>query len=142
MRVRHLVALIASTLALSVGFAAPAGAHTGAPPGDAVCTGDDNWVRSCFVQDTDNFWVRDTETDGRSAVVFWSTRTGQSGSCRNAHGAGTWHMCAYDFPEFTSGGSPNRVYWDHYTYDAQTNDYNLVSSGYSTCTAKGCPAII
>lgn len=142
MSARSIAALSCSILVLAVGFASPADAHSGTPPGDSVCAPDDNRVRSCFVQDTDNFWVRDTEQDGRSAVVVWSTRTGQSGSCRNSHGVGTWHACGYEFPKFTSGGSPNRVSWDHYTYDAETNDYNLISSGYSTCTAKGCPAIV
>ncbi|TNM37595.1 hypothetical protein FHP29_17520 [Nocardioides albidus] len=93
------------------------------------------------MQDSDNFWVRDTEVDGRSAVVSWSARSGESGVCRNSHGANTWHACDYELPEFIAGGAPNSVAWAHYTYNAETNDYNLTSSGYAVCTDKGCPAI-
>jgi len=109
---------------------AGAGLAAAAPPAGSVCSGDDNWVNSCFTPDGDVFWVKDTEKDGRSSVAVWQTRDGRSGYCRNANGYGTWKQCNYDFKEMY-GGRSNVVSWSNYTYDAETDDWNFISTGYS-----------
>lgn len=54
----------------------------------------------CFQPNGDTFWVHDKASDGRSAYAEWTNpRTGESGTCRNSMGAGTWGACGYDFRE-------------------------------------------
>ena len=116
----------ASSLLLGLG----AGVAQAGPPGGSVCSGDDNRVNSCFTPNGDVFWVKDTEKDGRSSVARWQTNDGRTGYCRNAKGYNTWVSCNYNFQEMYRGRS-NVVSWSNWTYDAQTRDWNFVSSGYS-----------
>src|SRR3954464_5256131 len=118
MRTARRLSVVLVTLVVTV--LAGAGLAQAAPPAGSVCSGDDNWVNSCFADNGDVFWVKDTEKDGRSSVAVWQTRDGRSGSCRNADGYGTWKSCNYDFAEMY-GGRSNVVSWSNYTYDAQTN---------------------
>ena len=90
----------------------------------------DNYVTSCFEYHGDDFWVYDGEKDGRSAVVIWWTSYGRTGTCRNKKGYGTWHECKYDMKEGET------VYWDHFTYDAETDDFNYISGTYE-CPISG-----
>lgn len=57
----------------------------------------------CYQEVGDKWWVRDTERDGRSAVVDWSNGTSRDhqrwGSCRNKDGAETRRLCNKDYPE-------------------------------------------
>ncbi len=127
-----LLAAGACVLLLPLVAAPAASAHSGGPPGgEPLVCATDNYVKSCFEQNGDDFWVYDAEKDGRSAYISFTTSRGGSGSCRNSHGYGTWHECTFDMHESNANGTPNRVTWRHYTYDAQTNDYNYISGPYS-----------
>jgi hypothetical protein len=53
----------------------------------------------CFQPSGDKIWVYDRGSDGASAVARWYTDYGRWGTCRNAHGYGTWAVCNKDFAE-------------------------------------------
>jgi hypothetical protein len=124
---RTIVTLAASVIAATAMLSSPASAHPTGPPNDPrnVCPYDDI-VISCFEANGDDFWVWDRESDGASAVVDWWTSDGESGSCRNSHGVATWHECSYDLTEGQT------VYWEHWTYDADTGAWDFISGPYQT----------
>jgi hypothetical protein len=67
-------------------------------PGTA-CEGNNasnDHVKVCFQPDGEWIYVRDQDSDGRSAYgqVF-----GRDRHCRNPHGNGTWARCNYSFRE-------------------------------------------
>jgi hypothetical protein len=127
-----LSAMVLAMLATIMLAPAPASAHPGGPPKERlICSPTNAWstdgyVRACFEVEGDDFWVYDGRQDDASAVVIWGTDNGQGGSCRNSHGYGTWHECKYDMFEGV------RVDWDHWTYDADTDNWQRRSGGYYT----------
>lgn len=139
---RSFLSLLVLALIGSV-FVPVADSHVGGPPSGEpkTCTGSDNYVKSCFEINGDDFWVYDDDRDFRSAVIFYETARGGTGECRNAHGIGKWHECLFDMNETGPSGCTNVVQWWHYTYDAQTNDYNYISGPYSSYvdTPPTCP---
>ena len=124
--------IAAFALILSVCLFSAVSAEAATPPWDCDRVAD-NYVVSCFSPETDDFWVYDAEKDGRSAVVIWVTSYGRTGICRNASGYGNWKRCGYDMREGET------VYWEHYTYDAETDDYNYISGTYYSPISGGVP---
>jgi hypothetical protein len=70
------------------------------------CSGDEvsnnSYVHVCFVRDGDTLWVRDDETNGRSAVGqidYYDAGSRYYGYCVNpySHDSGIWVYCS--FPE-------------------------------------------
>jgi hypothetical protein len=55
-------------------------------------------AKVCWDFEDENFWVKDDERDGYSAVASWSIPAevpalSASGYCRNKSGNGTWRYC-------------------------------------------------
>jgi hypothetical protein len=68
------------------------------------CLGDDNGnthpnAAVCIKRDTDVVFVRDTDSDGRSALGQIGFSAANIYVCRNAHGFGTWARCDFGWPE-------------------------------------------
>lgn len=126
---RAAAAGLALALPGSLFLSSPAQAAS-TPPWDCDPYVGDNYVVSCFAGVNQDFWVYDAESDGRSAVVDWWTSYGASGECKNSGGYGTWKKCAYSM---TVGKT---VYWDHYTYDGDTGDWNFTSGTYQDSTGQ------
>jgi hypothetical protein len=58
-------------------------------------------VKVCFDPGSDRLYVKDKDTDGRSAYgMFDGGWVGDRDACRNPYGAGTWVMCDYDLQEY------------------------------------------
>jgi hypothetical protein len=105
-------ALIAGVLAVAaLVIAAPAavaaddrnnGRRVGAPA-NVRCTSNGLGAVACFRSRGDRIYVKDTLTDGRSAIAVWSHYLGpgsyRKGWCRNTHGAGTWALCNKELKE-------------------------------------------
>jgi hypothetical protein len=128
MRLRSVAVTVCTALSAIAVTPAAASAHPGLPNDPSLhCYPDDGFVKLCFEQEGDDVWVKDTERDGKSALVRWRVGS-RVGECRNAHGAGTWHECTYDFEESVT------FLWDQYTYDGDTGLYDLKSGSYSTLT--------
>jgi hypothetical protein len=53
----------------------------------------------CIKRDGDVVFVRDTDSDGRSALGQIGFTVANIYVCRNAHGAGTWARCDFQWPE-------------------------------------------
>lgn len=85
----------------------------------------------CFYADGDIFKVKDTSADGHRAVANWYTSYGDSGTCENTSGSGTWKECNYDFRE--SG---------NITYRAEVREGNEIirKSDWVTTSIAGCPS--
>ncbi len=72
------------------------------PTGDYECAG---WVgvTACWKPDGDEFYVRDIQADGHSAVAEWffdsKYGTDRTGACVNNLGEGNWGLCNKDFAE-------------------------------------------
>ena len=77
----------------------------------------------CFQPDGDKIWVKDTSSDGFSAVARWYTDYGRWGTCRNALSAGSWGVCNKDFKENQA------IYWRASRYDGDTGQYVGPESG-------------
>lgn len=71
----------------------------------------------CFQPYGDKIWVYDRAQDGASAVARWYTNYGRWGTCRNAHGYGTWAVCNKDFKEGQT------IYFRAAQYDGDTGTY-------------------
>ncbi|MEV0730993.1 hypothetical protein [Polymorphospora sp. NPDC050346] len=58
-------------------------------------------TRICIDYDGDYVFVYDGEADGGSglAEIYSSSGSYDFRYCRNAHGAGTWARCNFDWPE-------------------------------------------
>lgn len=74
----------------------------GSPPSGLACASHymhgHRDAKVCWDIQDDNFWVRDYERDGYSAVASWSIPAeipslSVSGYCRNKSGNGTWRYC-------------------------------------------------
>lgn len=77
-------------------------AKKGTYPGGLSCvtvTG----AQACFEAYGDKWWVKDTSSDGASAVVIWDNyRNGslyRQGECQNRMGAGSWGVCNKNYYE-------------------------------------------
>ncbi|MEV4619427.1 hypothetical protein AB0J74_12055 [Asanoa sp. NPDC049573] len=69
------------------------------PTGTFYCVQTD-YSGVCFEPYGDKIFVLDlSSADHASAVARWVTDYGRWGTCRNAHGAGTWAVCDKDFKE-------------------------------------------
>ncbi|GAA3573214.1 hypothetical protein [Kribbella ginsengisoli] len=53
----------------------------------------------CIKRDADVVFVRDTNSDGRSALGQIGFAVNNIYVCRNAHGFGTWARCDFQWPE-------------------------------------------
>ena len=91
------------------------------PTGTMVCTNNVD-AYACVQADGDKIWVYDNSPDGASAVARWYTDYGRWGTCRNAHGAGTYAVCNKDFKE------GHTFYWRTSLCDAEIQDYVGVES--------------
>jgi hypothetical protein len=74
----------------------------GSPPSGMACASHHmdghRTAKVCWDFEDENFWVKDDERDGYSAVVSWSIPAevpslSVSGYCRNKSGNGTWRYC-------------------------------------------------
>ncbi|HEX6345157.1 hypothetical protein [Umezawaea sp.] len=77
----------------------------GTPPSDEVlqCDVPRPAVYVCFEPSGDRWWVLDSDSDGKSAIVDWENFRGGSlyrnGRCVNSHGSGTWASCNKNYYE-------------------------------------------
>jgi hypothetical protein len=78
------------------------GRAAGSPPSGLACASHymegHRTAKVCWDIEDDNFWVKDDERDGYSAVASWSIPAevptlSASGYCRNKSGNGTWRKC-------------------------------------------------
>ncbi|WP_124821770.1 hypothetical protein [Micromonospora ureilytica] len=102
-RAKLLASLIAAVVAILAISPAPAQAHPGGPPAGVKCatwSGVGIWwggVKACFEAEGDELWVEDGDADGYSVKAYFETAYGNTGECRNAHGANTWHQCGFSY---------------------------------------------
>ncbi|KXK58269.1 hypothetical protein AWW66_30725 [Micromonospora rosaria] len=90
-------------------------ARAGVPPAGLHCA-HTTGATACFVEDGDVWWVRDTATDGASAVADWVTlgddmSVERAGACVNSLGRGSWGSCDKNYPDDA------HVVWQACVYD-------------------------
>jgi hypothetical protein len=79
---------------------APAGvAAAPAASTSLYCVSNGHGAQACFAPYGDKIYVKDTKSDGYSAVGWFRTDYGRSSGCRNSHGAGTWAVCNFNMRE-------------------------------------------
>ncbi|EHK88656.1 hypothetical protein ACWGRK_08450 [Saccharomonospora azurea] len=75
----------------------------GTPPSSGVQCLSVTGAQACFENYGDKWWVKDTSSDGASAVVIWDNyRNGslyRQGECQNRMGAGSWGVCNKNYYE-------------------------------------------
>lgn len=78
-------------------------AKAGTPPSSGLNCRSITGARVCFEHYGDKWWVRDTASDGASAVVLWDNyRNGslyRQGECQNRLGSGNWGVCNKNYYE-------------------------------------------
>lgn len=73
-------------------------------PSEMHCRSND-YAKVCYQTYGDQFWVRDDNSDGQSAVADWRNYSGDTGAlrrkggCRNALGSGKWARCNKNFAD-------------------------------------------
>jgi hypothetical protein len=106
---------------LSLAFASSAAAYEwdiakrGSYPGGLKCT-QTYGSKACFQSRGEKIWVKDTKSDDRSALAYWTTPlVARSGYCRNRFGAGKWGFCNKRFQENIF------ISWSALRYDKESN---------------------
>jgi hypothetical protein len=59
-------------------------------------------AKACYLEPTDQIWVKDMKKDGYSALGNWTVEYDgleRDGACQNLHGFGTWAVCDKEFHE-------------------------------------------
>jgi hypothetical protein len=114
---RKIAVISALALAALVGAAAPATADirigtqvSGSAGACADTSASNGHVTVCYQADGDYLYVKDGDSDGRSAYGYF-TWPGDRDTCRNPYGYGTWVRCNYDLPEGM------RIMYQGYTQD-------------------------
>ncbi|EID52706.1 hypothetical protein [Saccharomonospora xinjiangensis] len=78
-------------------------AVAGTPPSSGLVCKSVTGAYACFEHYGDKWWVKDTATDGASAVVIWDNyRNGslyRQGECQNRLGSGQWGVCNKNYYE-------------------------------------------
>ncbi|MBT8224516.1 MAG: hypothetical protein HKP61_19765 [Dactylosporangium sp.] len=115
-------------------------AVAGTPPSFTKCTSStyigsgDVQAIACYVEGSDDFWVKDTKVDGYSAAADWilavpngiSMEIVRRGICINSLGGGKWGVCKKNFDEAGTLG------WFAGTYDKPTDTWHHITSNVST----------
>ncbi|NLT55754.1 MAG: hypothetical protein GXX79_14595 [Actinomycetales bacterium] len=112
-------------------------AVAGTPPASFTkCTAKTPGVAAmaCYVEGTDDLWVKDTAKDGYSAATEWimavpngiSLNIERWGTCVNSLGSGKWGVCRKNFTEDATLG------WFAGTFDNPTDTWHYITDTVST----------
>jgi hypothetical protein len=133
MRSRGLIGGLLGAAAMLVAAPAALGADDtnlakrGSVPDGLECIHNGSGAKACFQPRGDTFWIKDDDSDGRSAIIVWEQYLGpgeyRKGWCRNMLGGGSWGYCNKELEELS------QIEFWAVEYDADTKQWSEWSAG-------------